>query len=192
MGTPPHAAYGGPWHHGANTVGADGVRGRLFFSAVWVTAAGGLSGDSRRWVIAKCRLARSANSRLRGDSRVGCGFITWSLAKQPHLLTHALESASAVLMLAFGSSDAVCASDPGCRQPADAPGAKIGRTRAALDCGVDTIRRPGAAKRVATRCYAGDADLCGGSAPLAGTRLSRDAAGGRRWDWRTGVVWQPA
>jgi nitronate monooxygenase len=29
--------------------------------------------------------------RLAGNARVGCGFITWSLARQPHLLARALE-----------------------------------------------------------------------------------------------------
>jgi nitronate monooxygenase len=37
-----------------------------------------------------------------GNSRVGCGFITWSLAKQPELLTRMLVHAPAVLMLPFG------------------------------------------------------------------------------------------
>jgi nitronate monooxygenase len=37
-----------------------------------------------------------------GNARVGCGFITWSLAKQPELLDRALDHAPAAIMLSFG------------------------------------------------------------------------------------------
>lgn len=37
-----------------------------------------------------------------GNTRVGCGFITWSMARQPHLLTQALAHRPAALMLSFG------------------------------------------------------------------------------------------
>lgn len=37
-----------------------------------------------------------------GNTKVGCGFITWSLAKQPHLLGQVLEHRPAALMLSFG------------------------------------------------------------------------------------------
>jgi len=37
-----------------------------------------------------------------GNRRVGCGFITWSLAKQPDLLEVALARNPAALMLSFG------------------------------------------------------------------------------------------
>jgi nitronate monooxygenase len=37
-----------------------------------------------------------------GNARVGCGFITWSLAKQPDLLDRALDHAPAAIMLSFG------------------------------------------------------------------------------------------
>src|SRR5215475_14669838 len=37
-----------------------------------------------------------------GNRRVGCGFITWSLAKDPGLLDLVLEHRPAVLMLSFG------------------------------------------------------------------------------------------
>jgi hypothetical protein len=67
--------------------------------AAAVTAAGGLGiigggyGDAH-WLDQEFAAA--------GNSRVGCGFITWSLAKQPELLTHVLARAPAVLMLSFG------------------------------------------------------------------------------------------
>ena len=37
-----------------------------------------------------------------GDARVGCGFVTWSLRKQPHLLEIALEHLPAAMFLSFG------------------------------------------------------------------------------------------
>jgi nitronate monooxygenase len=37
-----------------------------------------------------------------GNTRIGCGFITWSLAKQPQLLDRALDHAPAAIMLSFG------------------------------------------------------------------------------------------
>jgi nitronate monooxygenase len=39
---------------------------------------------------------------LAGDARVGCGFITWSLARQPRLLDLALAHEPAAVMLSFG------------------------------------------------------------------------------------------
>jgi nitronate monooxygenase len=38
-----------------------------------------------------------------GNIRVGCGFITWSLAKRPELLDQVLARSPAALMLSFGS-----------------------------------------------------------------------------------------
>jgi nitronate monooxygenase len=40
-----------------------------------------------------------------GGSRVGCGFITWSMAKDPKLLDHVLERQPAALMLSFGDAE---------------------------------------------------------------------------------------
>ncbi|WP_245277711.1 nitronate monooxygenase [Mesorhizobium sp. L48C026A00] len=37
------------------------------------------------------------------NARVGCGFITWSLATRPYLLDRVLERQPAALMLSFGS-----------------------------------------------------------------------------------------
>jgi len=42
--------------------------------------------------------------RVAGNARVGCGFITWSLARQPHLLARALEYRPAAVMLSFGDA----------------------------------------------------------------------------------------
>ena len=71
--------------------------GRL---AAAVTAAGGLGligggyGDAE-WLEREFSEARNA--------RVGCGFITWSLAKHPALLDLALAHSPAAMMLSFGS-----------------------------------------------------------------------------------------
>lgn len=71
--------------------------GRL---AAAVTAAGGLGligggyGDAE-WLEHEFASA--------GNTRVGCGFITWSLAKQPQLLGKVLAHAPAAIMLSFGS-----------------------------------------------------------------------------------------
>ena len=68
-------------------------------SAAAVTDAGGLGligggyGDAD-WLKREFDAA--------GDARFGVGFVTWSLARQPHLLDLALERAPAALMLSFG------------------------------------------------------------------------------------------
>ena len=67
--------------------------------AAAVSAAGGLGmigggyGDAE-WLTRQFDLA--------GGSRVGCGFITWSLARQPHLLDLALRRRPVAVMLSFG------------------------------------------------------------------------------------------
>lgn len=67
--------------------------------AAAVTHAGGLGligggyGDAQ-WLSREFAAA--------GNARVGCGFITWSMAQHPELLTQALSHAPAVMMLSFG------------------------------------------------------------------------------------------
>jgi nitronate monooxygenase len=67
--------------------------------AAEVSAAGGLGligagyGDAS-WIREQFRIA--------GSTRVGIGFITWSLARQPQLLDLALEHKPAAVMLSFG------------------------------------------------------------------------------------------
>src|SRR3954451_20709592 len=67
--------------------------------AAAATAAGGLGligggyGDAE-WLEREFAAA--------GNTRVGCGFITWSLAKQPQLLEQTLAHAPAAVMLSFG------------------------------------------------------------------------------------------
>lgn len=81
-----------------NTFGADG-------SSCWRTAC--QCGQRCRWLGPDRRgygdaewLAREFE--LAGTSRVGVGFITWSLAKRPTLLELALERRPVAVMLSFG------------------------------------------------------------------------------------------
>ncbi|MEJ8814812.1 nitronate monooxygenase [Variovorax ureilyticus] len=89
-----------------------------------VSAAGGLGilgggyGDAE-WLTRE--IARLKETQV----RFGIGFITWSLAKQPHLLDLALESAPAAIMLSFG--DAAPFAEP------------VKRSGAALICQVQTL-----------------------------------------------------
>lgn len=70
--------------------------------AAAVTAAGGLGligggyGDAE-WLEREFSAA--------GNARVGCGFITWSLAKRPDLLDMALDHSPPAVMLSFGSPE---------------------------------------------------------------------------------------
>jgi len=74
-----------------------GVSGGALAAAV--SRAGGLGligggyGDAY-WLVREFDAA--------GDARIGVGFITWSLARQPHLLGLVLDRAPAALMLSFG------------------------------------------------------------------------------------------
>lgn len=73
--------------------------GRL---AAAVSAAGGLGligggyGDAD-WIAQEFRAA--------GNQPVGCGFITWSLAKQPALLDQALSNKPKAIILSFGNPE---------------------------------------------------------------------------------------
>jgi nitronate monooxygenase len=62
-----------------------------------------------------------------GNARVGCGFITWSLAKQPTLLDRALDHAPAAIMLSFGDVSPFAA--------------KIRAAGSKLICQVQTLRQ---------------------------------------------------
>lgn len=101
--------------------------GRL---AAAVTGAGGLGllgggyGDEA-WIEREFAAA--------GNARVGIGFITWSLARKPHLLSRALERKPAAVMLSFGDA---------------APFAKpIKDAGAKLICQVQTVAMAGDAVR---------------------------------------------
>ena len=70
--------------------------------AAAVSAAGGLGligggYGNERWLHEQFAAA--------GNQHVGCGFITWSLKKQPHLLDIALDHAPGAMFLSFGDPE---------------------------------------------------------------------------------------
>ncbi len=101
-----------------------------------VTAAGGLGligggyGDAE-WIEREFAAA--------GNARVGCGFINWSLRKQPHLLDLVLAHAPAAVMLSFDSPEpfAKAIKDKGIQLICQVQ--SMTRAREAVDSGADII-----------------------------------------------------
>lgn len=85
-----------------------------------------------------------AEFRAAGNARIGCGFITWSLKQQPHLLDAALAHSPAALFLSFDDPS------PFARRVKDAGVALICQVQTrrdaqvALDCGADVVVAQGA------------------------------------------------
>src|ERR1700751_917740 len=69
---------------------------------------GGVYGDSD-WLQREFALAEG--------TRVGCGFITWSLARKPELLDQTLERQPATIMLSFGDLQPFAARTHSARLP---------------------------------------------------------------------------
>ncbi len=65
-----------------------------------------------------------------GNAAVGCGFITWSLKKQPHLLDLALAHHPRAIFLSFGDPEPFAARGQDQRHQAHLPGADAPRRRA--------------------------------------------------------------
>jgi nitronate monooxygenase len=109
--------------------------------AAAVSAAGGLGligggyGDAD-WLESEYKAA--------GNQPVGCGFITWSLAKQPHLLDLALSRKPRAIFLSFGDPE------PFAHRVRAAGSALICQVQTrrdaqrALDCGADIVVAQGA------------------------------------------------
>lgn len=74
-----------------------------------------------------------------GDARIGVGFITWSLARQPHLLDLALERNPAVLMLSFGDFKPFLRQIRAIRTKLIVQVQTLEQARKATDAGVDAI-----------------------------------------------------
>jgi nitronate monooxygenase len=74
-----------------------------------------------------------------GDARIGAGFITWSLARQPHLLNLALDLAPAALMLSFGDFRPFLPCIRNRQTKLLVQVQTLDQARAALDAGVDAI-----------------------------------------------------
>jgi nitronate monooxygenase len=104
--------------------------------AAAVTAAGGLGiigggyGDAQ-WLEREFAAA--------GNTRVGCGFITWSLAKQPELLDLVLARAPAAVLLSFGAPSPFAQAIKATGTQLICQVQSMAHARAALDAGADII-----------------------------------------------------
>jgi nitronate monooxygenase len=111
-----------------------GISGGRLASAV--TAAGGLGligggyGDAA-WLPREFDAA--------GGAKVGCGFITWSLARAPELLDEALSRQPAAIMLSFGDLRPFADHVHRAGVPLLAQVQILDQARAALDAGADAI-----------------------------------------------------
>lgn len=74
-----------------------------------------------------------------GDARIGVGFITWSLARQPHLLDLALARNPVALMLSFGDFKPFLDQIRKTRTKLIVQVQTVEQARDALDAGVDAI-----------------------------------------------------
>lgn len=112
--------------------------GRL---AAAVSEAGGLGlvgggyGDER-WLQEQFAAAEG--------QRIGCGFITWSLMKQPHLLDIALERAPAAIFLSFGDPEPFAARIKQAAVPLICQIQSVGHARHAIGVGADVLVAQGA------------------------------------------------
>jgi nitronate monooxygenase len=104
--------------------------------AAAVTAAGGLGligaayGD-RRWLARE--LKRAANTR------VGCGFITWSLARDPGLLEMVLQHQPAAIFLSFGDPVRFADHVRACGIPLMCQISTLAQAHQAIDAGADVL-----------------------------------------------------
>jgi nitronate monooxygenase len=74
-----------------------------------------------------------------GNERVGCGFITWSLAKKPNLLDRALARSPAAIMLSFGSPAPFAPAIKGAGVLLICQVQSMAHAREAVDVGADVI-----------------------------------------------------
>ena len=78
-----------------------------------------------------------------GDARIGAGFITWSLARQPHLLDLVLDRAPAALMLSFGDFKPFLPRVRDAQTKFIVQVQTLDQAREAVDAGVDAIAAQG-------------------------------------------------
>lgn len=74
-----------------------------------------------------------------GDARVGVGFITWALARHPHLLDFALDRNPVALMLSFGDFSPFLQRIRSAKSKFIVQVQTLDQARAAVDAGVDAI-----------------------------------------------------
>ena len=104
--------------------------------AAAVTAAGGLGligggYGEEKWLREQFAAA--------GNQRVGCGFITWSLKKQPHLLDIALDRAQGGIFLSFGDPEPFAGRIKQAGLPFICQIQTLADARRAIDLGVDIL-----------------------------------------------------
>ena len=106
-----------------------------------------------------------------GEARVGCGFITWSLARRPKVLELALEHNPACVMLSFGDVAPLAARITASGVPLICQVQTLAFAREAVDAGADVIVAQGAeagghgAERATFTLVPEIADFLGGAAP---------------------------
>src|ERR1700757_645213 len=74
-----------------------------------------------------------------GGTRVGCGFITWSLARKPELLDETLERQPATIMLSFGDLQPFAERIHAAGVPLIAQVQTLGQAHEALDAGAEIL-----------------------------------------------------
>jgi nitronate monooxygenase len=79
-----------------------------------------------------------------GNTQVGCGFITWSMAKKPELLTQALAREPAALMLSFGDPRPFAAEVTAANVPLICQCQSLAHVRQGLEAGAAIIVAQGA------------------------------------------------
>ena len=79
-----------------------------------------------------------------GNEAVGCGFITWSLAKKPHLLAQALAHQPRLLMLSFGDPAPFASEIAAAGVPLACQCQTLDHVRAALGAGATLVVAQGA------------------------------------------------
>ncbi|MGY6653618.1 NAD(P)H-dependent flavin oxidoreductase [Amycolatopsis sp. TRM77291] len=77
------------------------------------------------------------------DARIGCGFITWSLARQPTLLDLVLERKPAAVFLSFGDPAPFAAAIKAAGVPLICQVGNLEHARRALDVGADVLAAQG-------------------------------------------------
>lgn len=82
--------------------------------------------------------------RAAGNERVGCGFITWSLAQNPQLLDQVLEHKPAVIFLSFGDPMPFASKIADAGVPLICQVQTMSDAQAALDAGASVIVAQGA------------------------------------------------
>ena len=74
-----------------------------------------------------------------GNARIGCGFITWSLAKQPGVLERALSHGPTAIMLSFGDPSPFVASIHAADSLVICQIQTVAQARQAMEAGADVI-----------------------------------------------------